>query len=90
MFTPKRMYDCCVCGHGFKLTDLHELDMKRVDKKLVRHLNTTLCEQKLCRNCRRKCPGCYSLIPAIQQKTHERCFVCMGGDSLVKKQRKKL
>lgn len=78
MFKPRRMYDCCICGKGFKMTDLQMLDMKHVDIKLRRHLNTTLCELHLCKNCRRKCPFCFSLVPNIQLKNYGKCVTCMN------------
>ena len=77
MFIPKRMYDCCVCGCGYRMTDLQKMDIKRVDNKLMRHINTNLCEQHLCRNCRRKCSVCFIIIPKIQYNTYERCNICV-------------
>ena len=89
MFTPKRMYSCCVCVSLFKFTDLQALECNRMDPKLVRHLSSTLCEHRLCRNCKRKCPQCNACIPHIQLKTHDKCAVCAAaaGENL-KKRRK--
>ena len=81
MYKPKRMYDCCICGRGFKLTDLTQLESIHVDPKLSRHVNSTLCEQHLCKGCRRRCPGCRATIPPIQFQTHMRCSVCCAANT---------
>ena len=80
MFTPKRMYSCCVCGWQFKFTDLQALASDRVDPKLIaRHLSSALCEHLLCRSCKRQCPSCHACIPQIQLRTHTACSVCVAG-----------
>jgi hypothetical protein len=77
MFKPKPMYDCCVCGKGFRMAELNEIDPNSVDTKLSRHLNTNLCELYLCKRCKSKCRQCNAVIPYVQYKTaYEKCAVC--------------
>ena len=76
MFTPKRMYGCCVCGSHFKITDLRKLDLNRMDPKLVQRLSPALCEYHLCRDCKRTCEQCHAWVPQLQLRVHGLCATC--------------
>ena len=69
------------------MSNLSEIQPERVDPKVLKRLNTTLCLQLMCRGCSKKCPLCKSAVPCVQLKIHNECAVCVAGRANKKQKR---